>query len=226
MLFEDLIQLAFSFLGCYDSAQFPKVTYSILEFQEAFMRHFPTLVVPTLILVMGVTVTLAQNSSAPQPGPEVKELGRFSGKWTVLGDVKPGGMGAGGKSTGSESCEWASNGFALLCYETVVTPGMGEITDVGIMSYDANARNYVFFQVNNWGAIWTGRGTVNGDTWTWTSEDTIDGKTMQLRFTVKWTSQDSYEFKNEIGPNADSMAVMMDGKGRRLTASAAKPAKK
>ncbi len=79
MLFEDLIQLAFSFLGCYDSAQFPKGTYSILEFQEAFMCHFPTLVVPTLILVMGVIVTLAQNSSAPQPGPEVKELGRFAG---------------------------------------------------------------------------------------------------------------------------------------------------
>jgi hypothetical protein len=190
------------------------------------MRYLPPLVVPTLTLIIGATMTLAQNSSAPQPGPEVKELGRYAGKWAVLGDVKPGGMGAGGRSTGSESCDWISNGFALLCRESVTTPGMGEITDVGIMSYDANAANYVFFQVNNFGAIWTGRGTVKGDTWTWTSEDTFDGKTMQLRFTVKWTSPDSYEFKNEIGPSSDSMTVMMDGKGMRVMASAAKPAAK
>jgi hypothetical protein len=103
---------------------------------------------------------------------------------------------------------------------------MGEITDVGIVSYDPNAKNYIFFQVNNWGAIWVGRGTFNGDTWTWTSEDTLNGKTMQLRFTEKWTTPDSYEFKNEVGPNADSMMVMMGGKLTRVTDmdAAAKPA--
>jgi len=60
----------------------------------------------------------------------------------------------------------------------------------------------------------------------WTGQDTEDGKTMQLRFTVKWTSKDSYDFKNEAGPNVDSMAVMMDGKGTRMTLPAAKPAPK
>ncbi len=70
------------------------------------------------------------------------------------------------------------------------------------------------------------RHAVDGDTWTWTGQDTVDGKTMQLRFTVKWTSKDSYDFKNEAGPNLDSMAVMMDGKGTRMTLSPAKPAPK
>jgi hypothetical protein len=101
-----------------------------------------------------------------------------------------------------------------------------KITDVSITSYDAEAKNCVFFQVNNWGAIWTARGTVDGETWTWTSQDTVDGKTMQPRFTQKWTSKDSYDFKNEVGSDAASMKVMMDGKETRVTAPAAKPAPK
>jgi uncharacterized protein DUF1579 len=150
----------------------------------------------------------------------------FVGKWTAVGDTKPGTMGPGGKTTGTESCEWVSAGFAVLCHVTATVPGMGKLTDVVIMSYDAESKELVFFQVNNWGVIWTCRGTVNGDTWTWTGEDTMDGKTVHLRFTLKWTSQDSYDFKNEAGPNADSIAVMMDGKETRVTPPDVKPAPK
>jgi hypothetical protein len=73
------------------------------------------------------------------------------------------------------------------------------------MTYDAEAKNYVFFQVNNFGVSWTCRGTVSGDTWTWNGEATRNGKTILLRFTMKWTSKDSFDFKKEVGPNADSM---------------------
>jgi hypothetical protein len=191
------------------------------------MRHRATLIVGTLMLVLCTTMALAQGPSGPpKPGPEVKKLSVFVGKWAADGDVKPGTMGPGGKSPGTESCEWTSGGFALLCREIATVPGMGKITDVSITTYDAEAKDYVFFQVNNWGAIWTARGTLDGDTWTWTSQDTVNGKTMQLRFTQKWTSKDSYDFKNEVGPNADSMTVMMDGKETRVTAPAAKPASK
>jgi len=171
-------------------------------------------------------MALAQGPSGPpKPGAEVKELGVFVGKWTAVGDVKPGG----GKMTShaaryTSSCEWISDGFGVLCRETATLPGMGKITDVGLLSYDANAKDYVLFQVNNMGKTWIFRGTTDGDTWTWTSQDTVDGKTMQLRFTVKWTSKDSYDFENEAGPTVDSMAVMMDGKGTRVTAT--KPAPK
>jgi hypothetical protein len=180
-----------------------------------------------LVLVLCTTMALAQAPSGPpKPGPEVKKLGVFVGKWTAVGDVKPGGMGPGGTMTGTSSCEWISDGFGVLCRETATVPGMGKVTDVGLLSYDASAKNYVFFQVNNVGATWIGRGTTDGDTWTWTSQDTVDGKTMQLRFTVKWISKDSYDFKNEAGPNIDSMAVMMDGKGTRMLLPPPRPAPK
>jgi hypothetical protein len=173
-------------------------------------------------------MALAQTSSVPpKPGPEVKKLGVFVGKWKVVGDVKPGGgMGPGGKVTGAASCEWIFGGFGVLCDETATTPGMGELRDVVIYGYDADAKQYVLTQVTNPGYVWKCLGSVDGDTWTWSGEQTGKSKTYFLRFTTKWTSKDSYDFKNEIGPNADSMAVMMDGKETRLTASAVKPAPK
>lgn len=190
------------------------------------MHHRASLAVRTLMLVVCATMALAQAPSAPpKPGPEVKQLGVFVGKWTAAGDVKPSPMGPGGKMTGTESCEWISGGFGVLCRETATIPGMGELTGVGVLAYDPDAKNYAFSQVNNWGAVWIGRGTVNGDTWTWTSESTADGKPILLRFTMKWTSPDSYDFKNEIGPSVDSMRVMMDGKETRVTAAAKPPPK-
>jgi hypothetical protein len=38
----------------------------------------------------------------------------------------------------------------------------------------------------------------------------VNGKPIHKCFTNKWTSADSYDFQNEIGTNADSMAVRMD----------------
>jgi hypothetical protein len=192
------------------------------------MRNRATVIV-ALTLVFCTTMTFGQAPSAPQkPGPEVKKLGVFVGKWKVVGDVKSGGgMGPGGKVTGAATCEWIFGGFGVLCDETATIPGgMGELRDVVIIGYDADAKQYVLTQVTNPGYVWKCLGSVDGDTWTWFGEQTGKGKTYFLRFTMKWMSKDSYDFKNEIGPNADSMTVMMDGKETRATAPSAEPAPK
>jgi hypothetical protein len=194
---------------------------------EACMRHRTTLVIGTLLLILCTTLALAQGSFAPpKPGPEVQQLGKFVGEWTTVGTVKPGPMGPGGKVTGIESCEWVSGGYAVLCKETAIIPGIGKLTDVALMSYDPGAKDYVFFQVNDAGEMWIARGTNDGDTWIWTSESTKNGQTMHLRFTTKWMSPDSNDFKNEAGPNADAMRVMMDGTETRVKPPAVKPAAK
>jgi hypothetical protein len=111
------------------------------------MRHRATLIVGSFVLFFCTTMALAQGPSGPpKPGPEVKKLGVFIGKWTADGNVKPGGMmGPGGESPGTESCEWTSGGFAVLCRETATVPGMGKITDVSITTYDAEAKKLCIF---------------------------------------------------------------------------------
>lgn len=188
------------------------------------MRHHTTLITAALLLVLCATLALAQTSPArPKPSPEAEKLGAYVGEWVIHGNLPAGVMvSKGGKATGAASCEWVAERSGVLCRETL--PGENHLSDVYLMAYDREAKNYFFTQVSTAEVIWVGRGTVNGDTWVWTVDTTHNGKPIHLRFTEKWTSPDSYDFKNEVGMSADSMQVMMDGTETRTKASASKPA--
>ena len=49
---------------------------------------------------------------------------------------------------------------------------------------------------------------------------------MYLRLTQKWTSKEPFDFKDDGGPAADSMTVMTEGKGTRVTRYAGNAAPK
>jgi hypothetical protein len=188
------------------------------------MRHRTTLIPPVLLIVLCTTLALAQTSPAPpKPGPEAEKLSAYVGEWAIHGNLPAGVMvNKGGKATGAASCNWVAERFGVFCRETL--PGESSLSDVYLMAYDGEAKNYFFTQVSTAGVIWTGRGTVNGDTWVWIVDTTYNGKPIHFRFTEKWTSPDSYDFKNEVGVSADSMKVMMDGKETRTKTSNSKPA--
>ncbi|MGH9773322.1 MAG: hypothetical protein ACRD50_00060 [Candidatus Acidiferrales bacterium] len=149
------------------------------------MHHRATLIVGTLALIFSTAAGLAQApSSPPKPGPEPKKLGVFVGNWSAVGNVKH----SGPQITYTSACEWVSDGFGVLCRETAAGPfgpGVDKITDVELLTYDAIAKNYVLFQVNNVGKSWILHSTAEADIWAWTGQDTMNGQTMQLRFTVK-----------------------------------------
>lgn len=193
------------------------------------MRHRKTLIFSVLLYVF-CTAALGEAQTSwvsPKPGPEVKKLGIFVGRWAIAGKI-PAGITAseGGKTVGTVSCEWIADRFGILCRETIPLPSKVNFRDVYILAYDSAARNYFFTQVSPGGVIWTGHGTVNGDTWVWVAESAAEGKRIQFRFTQRWTSQDSYDFKNEVGESADSMKVMMEGKETRASTLATKPSEK
>lgn len=190
------------------------------------MRPKTIMFVSALALtVFSVGVSAQAPPAAPKPGPEVKKLGAFVGKWTSSGETPKDvmGPGTGGKFTGTQTCDWVSGGFAVLCHETDEGAGMPKSTGVGLLAYDAESKSYVYSGVDSSGMVTTSHGTVSGDTWTWSNKGTMNGQAMEMRFTLKFTSKDAYDFKFEGGPDANSLKTMMEGKETRVTA-AAKPA--
>lgn len=183
---------------------------------NGFLRHWT---IPVgLWVVLCATLAVAQTSPPPKPGPEAEKIGAYVGKWNTEAHVPTGAMGSsGGKTTGTISCEWVADRFGVFCRESVPIPGRGSLTDVYLIAYDATTKNYFFTQVSAGGVIWTGHGTVNGDTRVWTVDSTADGKPIQFRFTEKWTSPDSYDFKNEVIESGNSSKVMMEGKETRVS---------
>lgn len=160
-----------------------------------------------------VAVALAQ-MEMPKPGPEHKKLDIFAGSWTLDGDIKPGPMGPGGKMTETEKCEWMDGGFFLVCHSDFKGV-MGGGTGVSYMGYSTDDKTYTYREFNSWGEFDDSKGSVDGDTWTWTSDEKMGGQAMKGRFTMKVTSPTSYTFSFEMSQDGTKWTTVMDGKATK-----------
>lgn len=91
----------------------------------------------------------------------------------------------------------------------------GEFHGLSVMSYDMMEKSYVYYETNNWGENVYSHGSVDGDTWTWTNESQVNGKTVRGRFTLKRVSDDSATFSFDMAMGSDSLANIMQGKQTR-----------
>jgi hypothetical protein len=141
-------------------------------------------------------------------------LGYYVGKWTEEGEIKPSAFGPGGKYTATETCEWLHGKFAILCKEDGTMMG-GEMHGTSIMSYNTQEKSYVYFETNNWGELSYYHGSVDGGTWTWNNEFTINGQQIKGRFTLKRVSDDLANFNFEMSMGDQPSALVMTGKQTR-----------
>jgi hypothetical protein len=179
------------------------------------MKKTAGLPLAAVLVFFGVATLCAQDAGGPpKPGPEHAKLGFFVGKWTSEGDMKPSPYGPGGKFTFTQNCEWLSGNFALLCHSEGQMMGM-TVKGLSVMSYDPEEKKYIYFESNNMGENTYSKGTVDSDTWTWTSDNRMNGKTVHSQFTLKRLSDDSASYKFEMGAGSDPLALVMEGKQTR-----------
>ena len=173
--------------------------------------------VPALLaflVLFAIVIAAQEQPPAPKPGPEHAKLAYFVGKWISEAEVKPSAFGPGGKFTSTESCEWLPGKFAMLCKSEGNMMG-GEYHGLSVMSYDTAERSYIFFETNNWGENVYSHGSIDGDTWTWTNQSEMNGKTVRGRFILKRVSEDSATFSFDMGMGSEPLANVMQGKQTR-----------
>ena len=160
-------------------------------------------------------VSLAQEGPA-KPGPEHKKLDVLAGSWTVEGDVKPSPMGPGGKMTEDEKCEWMEGGFYLVCHVDFKSANSGSGSGLSVLGYSTSEKAYTYREFNSWGEFEDSRGALDGDTWTWTSDEKMGNTMMKGRFTMKFTSPASYSFTYEMSPDGAKWTPVVDGKASKV----------
>jgi uncharacterized protein DUF1579 len=172
------------------------------------MKHALALSCAGILLSAGLA--MAQAPAPAAPGPEHKNLAYFAGKWTFEGEMKASPAGPAGKMTGSESCEWFAGGFNLICNSTGTGPA-GKVTGQSTMGYSTEGKHYTFYGIDSTGWSDSAKGSLEADTWTWTSEGTMGGKPVKSRYTVKRVSADSYTFKGEMSVAGGPFEVVAQG---------------
>jgi hypothetical protein len=169
-------------------------------------------------MILASAVVLAGSAvaqmEAPKPGPELKKLDMFVGSWTLDGTMKPGSMGQGGTMTENEKCEWMEGGFYLICHSEYKS-SMGNGVGLSVMGYSTEAKAYTYREFNSFGEFDDSKGSVDGDTWTWTSDEKMGGMTMKGRFTMKMTSATAYTFVFDMSEDGTKWSTVMEGKASK-----------
>lgn len=173
-------------------------------------------IVASVFVFALVTASLAQapaSQAPPKPGPEHKKLDYFVGKWTMESDVKASPFGPAGKNTGTSTVESGPGGFTIVLHDDVKTT-MGPMKAVGIIGYDPTAKSYTYYGADSMGMMMSGKGTATGNTWNWTTESKMGGKTMKGKLTMV-TSPTSYTFKFEMADDKGVYSTIEEGKATK-----------
>jgi hypothetical protein len=172
--------------------------------------NLKAVLVSTLVLV----TASAWGQMAPKPGPELKKLDYFVGTWTAEGTIAPGPWGAGGKFSSTDTMEWMPGNFFVEGHSDFKMPaelgGDGKATS--FMGYDTDENVYTYNEFNSQGRREASKGTVSGDTWTWTSTQNYGGQEIKQKMTMKVLSPASYSLKFEISIDGTNWTTFMDAK--------------
>jgi len=149
-----------------------------------------------------------------KPGPEVKKLDYFVGTWTTEGTIAQGPWGAGGKFSSTETSEWMDGNFFLVSHGDFKMPPEigGDGKDTSIMGYDTDENVYTFDSFNSQGRRERSKGTLSGDSWTWTSSQVYGGQDIKQKMTLKTVSPTSYMMKFEISMDGTNWMPFMEAK--------------
>ncbi len=92
---------------------------------------------------------------------------------------------------------------------------MGPINSVRVMGYNPEDGLYTYNVYNSLGEHQMATGKLQGNTWTWTSEQKMNGVVTQARYTITTVTPDSYTFKQEVATPGGGWATVMEGKASR-----------
>jgi len=154
---------------------------------------------------------------APKPGPEVKKLDYFVGTWTSDATIAQGPWGVGGKFSSTETSEWMDGNFFVVSHSDFKMPAElgGDGKEMSIMGYDTQQNVYIYEGFNSQGHHESSKGTVSGDTWTWTSEANYDGQDVKQRSTMKILSPTSFSMKFEVSMDGTTWNTFMEGRATK-----------
>jgi hypothetical protein len=173
-------------------------------------RMSRSLTVAAVASIVTLQVAAGQDQPPAKPGTAQARLAYFVGKWKAEGEVKPGPMGPGGKITTTDDCQWFEGKFSVICRSEGTTPN-GPTRSIGILGYSTEEKVYTYYGVDNSGMTMSSvpKGTIQGDTWTYTDESTMGGQKVKSRVTIKEVSPKSYTFRMEFqGPDGKWVPAM------------------
>lgn len=172
------------------------------------------LAVLLLTMVTGTSLLFAQTSSETRkPEPAQEKLNYFAGTWTLELHIKNSPLGSR-IFFATEHNEWMPKSSLLLSRQE----GDGTVPSGGltVLAYNAEAKTYTYHVVTSTGEVQDLRGTLDGNTWSWTNDATASGSNAQkVRLIITELSSKSYGLKFETSTSGYDWFTVIEGEAHR-----------
>jgi hypothetical protein len=150
----------------------------------------------------------------PAPAPELKKLDFLTGDWTAEGTAMAGSAGTS-KWNMNTHAEWLEGNYFLVEHSHGDLGPAGKITELAVMGYDRDRKVYTYNVFSSAGQAESATGSIDGDTWTWLSDEHMNGTTFKGRYTMKVLSPTSYTMKFELSQDGVNWSTAMEGKATK-----------
>ncbi len=176
------------------------------------MKHI--LAILTVCFLLACLLVAQVPQQAPTPSPEQQMMGYFVGDWKLEGTMKVSPTAPAGSFTSTEHSEWVPGSFFVETHSSMKSP-MGNIRGMRVMEYNPADKTYTYNAYNSLGEHQIALGHVQGNVWTWTAEEKMNGATVNGRYTITLVSPTSYTFKSEVSTPSGGWNTVMEGKATR-----------
>jgi hypothetical protein len=153
-----------------------------------------------------------QAQAPAPPAAELQKLAFMAGHWTAEGTATMGPPGTPStKWSQTSDAEWMDGKYFLVEHSDGDYGPMGKAKEMAVFGYDSDNKVYTYTAFSSMGEAEKSSGTVNGDTWTWTGDEHMNGMVMKGRFTMKVLSPTSYTMKFELSQDGTNWMTAMEG---------------
>ncbi len=172
------------------------------------------IILASVVISMLFVLAAQAQTTPPQPGPELKKLGAFVGKWTGEGKFEATPFSKGGAVKSTMACRWFTGGYQVVCDSEDSGP-TGVVKGIGIYGYKTEKKQYFSFGIDSMGFGGPGTVKVAGNDWTFEANDTMGGKTFWFRTVVTLASPSEMTFKSDYSEDGKNWKPAAEGKMTR-----------
>ena len=181
------------------------------------MNRTAVIAVFTLSLSLSLAAQAPQQAAAPGVTPQHQLMGYFAGDWTAAGTSRISPKTPAAPFSLKEHGEWVTDGYFLET-KTSMKSALGTVNSQRVMGYNVQDKVYTYNVYNSLGEHQVALGHVNANTWTWESEEKLNGLVIKGRYTIVETSPNSYTFRSEVADPKGGWATVMEGTATRVRA--------
>jgi Protein of unknown function (DUF1579) len=172
----------------------------------------------TFVAIFFSTLALAQapmQNAAPGVTAHHQAMSFFLGDWTASGTSRISPKSPAAPFTLKEHGEFVTDGYFLET-KTSMKSDLGTVNSQRVMGYNVQDKTYTYNVYNSLGEHQVALGHLNGNTWTWNSEEKLNGLVITGRYTIVETGPNTFTFKSEVADPKGGWATVMEGKATRV----------